>query len=135
MEKKSIFFNLPYWEYNLVRHNLDVMHIEKNVCDNLIYALLGLGKKSKDTVKARLDLKEMNIRLALWPQQRASGRTYLPPTYFTMSPKEKRLFYEKMLSFHMAMHLISRVAFANETCQDSKLMIAMLYCKNFFLLP
>ncbi|WMV49463.1 hypothetical protein MTR67_042848 [Solanum verrucosum] len=94
MEKKSIFFNLPYWEYNLVRHNLDVMHIEKKVCNNLIYTLLGLGKKSKDNVEARLYLKEMNIRPALWPQQRASGRTYLSPTYFTMSPKEKRLFYE-----------------------------------------
>ncbi|XP_069153102.1 uncharacterized protein [Solanum lycopersicum] len=28
-KKKSIFFNLPYWESNLLRHNLDVMHIEK----------------------------------------------------------------------------------------------------------
>ena len=34
--KKSIFFNLPYWELNKLRHNLDVMHIEKNVFDNLI---------------------------------------------------------------------------------------------------
>ncbi|KAI0492078.1 hypothetical protein KFK09_026343 [Dendrobium nobile] len=29
-KKKSIFFELPYWEYNLLPHNLDVMHIEKN---------------------------------------------------------------------------------------------------------
>ncbi|XP_050225269.1 uncharacterized protein LOC126674798 [Mercurialis annua] len=28
-KKKSIFFMLPYWQYNLLRHNLDVMHIEK----------------------------------------------------------------------------------------------------------
>jgi hypothetical protein len=27
--KKSIFFELPYWKTLLVRHNLDVMHIEK----------------------------------------------------------------------------------------------------------
>lgn len=60
----------------------------------ILMPLLGLGKKSKDYVEARLDLKEMNIRPALWPQQQASGRTYLLPTYFTMSPKEKRLFYE-----------------------------------------
>nr|XP_009804123.1 PREDICTED: uncharacterized protein LOC104249398 [Nicotiana sylvestris] len=33
--KKSIFFDLPYWEFNLLRHNLDVMHIEKNVVDKL----------------------------------------------------------------------------------------------------
>jgi hypothetical protein len=26
-KKKSVFFRLPYWKYNLLRHNLDVMHI------------------------------------------------------------------------------------------------------------
>ncbi|XP_019241074.1 PREDICTED: uncharacterized protein LOC109221072 [Nicotiana attenuata] len=92
--KRSIFFDLPYWKSNLVRHNLDVMHIEKNVCDNLIYTLLDLGKKSKDNSEARLDLKEMKIRPSLWPQYRASGKAYLPPTFFTMSQKEKELFYE-----------------------------------------
>ncbi|XP_062170410.1 uncharacterized protein LOC133876141 [Alnus glutinosa] len=35
-KKKSIFFALPYWKDNLLRHNLDVMHIEKNVVDNII---------------------------------------------------------------------------------------------------
>nr|XP_043608898.1 uncharacterized protein LOC122580743 [Erigeron canadensis] len=35
-KKRSIFFELPYWKDNLLRHNLDVMHIEKNVCDNII---------------------------------------------------------------------------------------------------
>ncbi|XP_039145579.1 uncharacterized protein LOC120282799 [Dioscorea cayenensis subsp. rotundata] len=28
-KKKSIFFTLPYWKHLLLRHNLDVMHIEK----------------------------------------------------------------------------------------------------------
>ncbi|WMV09020.1 hypothetical protein MTR67_002405 [Solanum verrucosum] len=37
---------------------------------------------------------DMKIRPCLWPQYRASRRTYLPPTYFTMSLKEKELFYE-----------------------------------------
>jgi len=26
--KKSIFWELPYWSTNMVRHNLDVMHVE-----------------------------------------------------------------------------------------------------------
>ena len=30
-KKMSIFWDLPYWSTNLIRHNLDVMHIEKNV--------------------------------------------------------------------------------------------------------
>ena len=46
-KKKSIFFELPYWEHNLVRHNLDVMHIEKNVCDNIIWTLLGIVERRR----------------------------------------------------------------------------------------
>ena len=36
----------------LVRHNLDVMHIEKNICDNILGTLLGMEGKSKDSEKA-----------------------------------------------------------------------------------
>ncbi|KAL6183976.1 hypothetical protein ACLB2K_045384 [Fragaria x ananassa] len=32
---KSIFWELPYWSTLLIRHYLDVMHIEKNVCDSV----------------------------------------------------------------------------------------------------
>ena len=39
-KKKSIFFCLPYWEVLVVRHKLDVMHIEKNVCESMINTLL-----------------------------------------------------------------------------------------------
>ncbi|XP_047268139.1 uncharacterized protein LOC124898547 [Capsicum annuum] len=59
-----------------------------------MYTLLGLGKKSKDNVEARLELKEMKIRASLWPQYQSSGRAYLPPTYFTMSLNEKEMFHE-----------------------------------------
>ncbi|KAI5324005.1 hypothetical protein L3X38_033078 [Prunus dulcis] len=45
-KKKSIFFDLEYWKYLPVRHALDVMHIEKNVCDSIIGTLLEIpGKK------------------------------------------------------------------------------------------
>ncbi|XP_050222364.1 uncharacterized protein LOC126672458 [Mercurialis annua] len=48
--KKSIFWDLPHWKTNLIRHNLDVMHIEKNVFDNIfntaMYALDRDGKKA-----------------------------------------------------------------------------------------
>lgn len=39
-KKKSIFWNLPYWEHNLIRHCLDMVHIEKNVCDNVLFTVL-----------------------------------------------------------------------------------------------
>ncbi|KAL6348316.1 hypothetical protein AAG906_005615 [Vitis piasezkii] len=41
-KKKSIFFDLEYWKYLHVRHSLDVMHIEKNVCESIIGTLLNI---------------------------------------------------------------------------------------------
>jgi len=35
-KKRSIFFDLPYWSDLDVRHCIDVMHEEKNVCDSVI---------------------------------------------------------------------------------------------------
>ena len=67
-KKKSIFFDLPYWRFNLIRHNLDVMHIEKNVCDSVIGTLLGIKDKTKDNVNSCLDMKEMDIRFDLHPK-------------------------------------------------------------------
>ncbi|OIT20623.1 hypothetical protein A4A49_63398, partial [Nicotiana attenuata] len=84
--KKSIFFNLPYWEFNSLRHNLDVMHIEKNVFDNIIYSLLNDKDKSKDNIKARKDLQDMGIRRDLWPDENDECRLAV----FTI-PKEKKV--------------------------------------------
>ncbi|XP_052176642.1 uncharacterized protein LOC127790947 [Diospyros lotus] len=86
--KKSIFFQLPYWEYNLLHHNLDVMHIEKNVCDNVLYTILNESGKTKDNLNARKDLKEMGVRSDLWPNENGQYR----PTLFTMSNAQKDVF-------------------------------------------
>ena len=59
---RSIFFDLPYWDSLLIRHNLDVMHIEKNICESLLGTLLDLAGKSKDSEMAQLDLQELGIR-------------------------------------------------------------------------
>jgi len=64
-KKRSIFFELPYWKELLLRNNLDVMHIEKNVCDNIIGTIMHIQGKSTDGKKARMDLKEMGIRETL----------------------------------------------------------------------
>ena len=53
-KKCSIFFDLPYWKDLLVRHNLDVMHIEKNVCDSLIGTFLNIPGKTKDEENVKL---------------------------------------------------------------------------------
>lgn len=75
--KSSLFTSLPYWDTNLLRHNLDVMHIEKNVCDNIYGTLLNLDGKSKDNLQARQDLKEMNIREELHPEKKTFRKVLL----------------------------------------------------------
>ena len=46
--KKSIFFDLEYWRYLHVRHNLDVINIKKNVCESIICILLNIQGKTKN---------------------------------------------------------------------------------------
>ncbi|GJX27926.1 zinc finger, PHD-type containing protein [Tanacetum coccineum] len=62
--KRSIFYELEYWSFHTLKHNLDVMHIEKNVLESILNTLL-MNDKSKDTAKARQDLKACN-RSGLW---------------------------------------------------------------------
>jgi hypothetical protein len=38
--RRRVFFELPYWSSLLIRHNLDVMHIEKNICMSILGTLL-----------------------------------------------------------------------------------------------
>jgi hypothetical protein len=47
-KKKSIFWELPYWEVHEVLSAIDVMHLTKNLCVNIL-RFLGLYGKSKDS--------------------------------------------------------------------------------------
>jgi hypothetical protein len=53
-KKKSIFWELPYWKFLEVCSAIDVMHVTKNLCMNLL-GLLGVYRKTKDISKARQD--------------------------------------------------------------------------------
>ncbi|XP_027922635.1 uncharacterized protein LOC114180521 [Vigna unguiculata] len=90
-KKNSIFFQLPYWAKLDVKHCIDVMHVEKNVCDSIIGTLLNIKGKTKDDVNSRKDLVEMGLRLELQPQAYGK-RTYLPPACHTLSKVEKKSF-------------------------------------------
>ncbi|WVZ50949.1 hypothetical protein U9M48_002152 [Paspalum notatum var. saurae] len=89
-KKKSILFILPYWEHLLLRHNIDVMHTEKNVCENFINTLLD-DAKSKDNLQARLDLVELGIRHDLHPKLLENGRYDIPKAPFVMSREKKEI--------------------------------------------
>ncbi|KAG7542144.1 Transposase-associated domain [Arabidopsis thaliana x Arabidopsis arenosa] len=96
-KKRSILFDLPYWKYMLVRHNIDVMHVEKNVSDALLSILMH-SVKSKDGLKARQDLEDIGIRTNLHPEVRGK-RTYLPPAAYWLSKEEKRKFCKRLSKF------------------------------------
>lgn len=92
-KKKSIFFELPYWKHNTLRHNLDVMHIEKNIFDSIIGTLLDIPGKTKDHKNARLDLKEMGIKKKLHPKEVDQGKkSVFAKACFSMTAKEKTTF-------------------------------------------
>ena len=50
-KKKFIFYNLEYWKHLLVRHQLTIIHIKKNVCESMYNTLLHIPEKSKDRLK------------------------------------------------------------------------------------
>jgi hypothetical protein len=87
-KKQSIFWELPYWKDLDVRQSIDVMHIEKNVCESLIGTLLNTNRKTKDHDHARADLKKMRIRQELWLDDFVKG-TELLTSCITLSKNEK----------------------------------------------
>ena len=61
-KRKSIFWEqLEYWPYLEVRHSIDVMHVEKNVCDSILGTLLNMKDTTKDSANARLEAIELRI--------------------------------------------------------------------------
>jgi hypothetical protein len=93
--RRSSLWDLPYWADLKLRHNLDVMHIEKNICDNLLGTFLNIEGKSKDTVNSRLDLEDMGIRKELHLQPVEGGDSFeMPEAWYTMTKEEKIAFCE-----------------------------------------
>jgi hypothetical protein len=67
------------------------MHIEKNVLQNLLCTILNIIGKSKDTVNARLDLADLNIRPEL--QLQKNGDSYdMHKARYTLSKSKKTKF-------------------------------------------
>ncbi|XP_073309921.1 uncharacterized protein [Primulina huaijiensis] len=80
----------------LLRHNIDLMHVEKNVCKNLIGTLLNQKKKSKDGVNARKDLMHLKIREELHPHEKGENKYHFPAAPYTLSKKEMDIFCSRL---------------------------------------
>ncbi|GKA23850.1 hypothetical protein Tco_0709883 [Tanacetum coccineum] len=89
--KRSIFYELEYWSFLTLRHNLDIMHIEKNVLEAILNTLL-MNDKSKDTAKARQDLQMLGIRSGLWLSQTKNGKCLKPQAAYSFTPENRKKF-------------------------------------------
>ena len=96
--RRDPFFYLLYWSDLDIRHCINVMHMEKNVCDSVIRMLLNIQGKTKDGLNTRQDLAEMGIWSQLHP--RSDGKKiYLPPTCHTLSKEDKISFCQCLLGW------------------------------------
>ena len=73
-----------------IRHNLDVMHVEKNVAEILIGTIMNAKDKTKDGLAACQDLKVMRIKKKLWPVE-ANGKQTYPVGPYNLSQTERQL--------------------------------------------
>jgi len=74
-----------------IRHNLDTMHIEKNVAEHLLSTILEIKGKTKDDKKSRDDLKQLRIRKNQWLAESAES-SKIPKAPFVLSREEKYAF-------------------------------------------
>ncbi|XP_042971135.1 uncharacterized protein LOC122303420 [Carya illinoinensis] len=91
--KYSIFFKLPYWVTLRLRHNLDVMHIEKNIFDNILCTLMNIPGKTKDNVNSRQDLELFGFRKELHLNYDGE-RVTMPQALYTLHGDERKKFCE-----------------------------------------
>ncbi|GJX23059.1 zinc finger, PHD-type containing protein [Tanacetum coccineum] len=89
--KRSIFYELEYWSFHTLKHNLDIMHIKKNVLESILNTLL-MSYKSKDTTKARQDLKRLGILSGLWLGQNKNRKYSKPQVAYSFIPENRKKF-------------------------------------------
>src|SRR3954464_5535897 len=91
-KKKSLFWDLPYWKDLEVHSSINVMHVTKNLCMNLL-GFLGVYGRTKGTLpEAPEDLQHLHEKDGVPPKQ------YEGPASYTLTKEEKEIFFECLLS-------------------------------------
>nr|ABA97662.1 transposon protein, putative, CACTA, En/Spm sub-class [Oryza sativa Japonica Group] len=129
-KKNSIFWELPYWEFLDIRHTIDVMHLTKNLCVNLL-GFLGVYGKLKDTLEARNDLKHMEQCGDLHPEPKEKGSHYLSPASYTLSKAEKESMFECLESIKKVIDPDRLEALQNEVVQ-CLVSFELIFLPSFF---
>jgi hypothetical protein len=55
-KKWSILWELSYWKINIFYHNLDDLHVEKNMFENIFYTIMDVKGKTKDNINDIMDI-------------------------------------------------------------------------------
>ncbi|XP_021744024.1 uncharacterized protein LOC110710077 [Chenopodium quinoa] len=99
--KKSTLWELSYWKHLLIRHNLDVMHIEKNFFDQLIHTVMDVKKHTCDTPSARNDIAKYCKRPQLHLEKNDRGKEIIPKAPFALDKAQRNVLCEwvKQLRF------------------------------------
>jgi hypothetical protein len=88
---KSGLTQLPYYDDLLLPHNIDVMHTEKNVTEALWATIMDIPDKTKDNVKARVDLAILCDRPNLEMKPPGHGNTWRKPkANFVLTNPQRR---------------------------------------------
>ena len=72
----------------MIRHNLDVMHIEKNIFDNIFYTVMDVKDKIKDNPKTQACMKNICKRPLLELVEMLSKKFLKPKTLYTLTRKQ-----------------------------------------------
>jgi hypothetical protein len=78
----------------LVTHNIDIMHNEKNVFDNIFNTVMDMKGKTKDNLKARRDLEVYCYRPELLVLGAGTGRVSVPKACYSLTVEAKKVLLE-----------------------------------------
>nr|GEU59675.1 hypothetical protein [Tanacetum cinerariifolium] len=115
--KRYVFYELEYWSFLTLKHNLDVIHIEKNVLESILNTLL-MNDKSKDTAKARQDLKRLGIRSGLWLGQNKNEKCSKPQAVYSFTPEDRNKFSKPECSIAKGYIAEEALTFGSHYFQD-----------------
>jgi hypothetical protein len=79
-----------YWRDLETCHIIDLMHVTKNVFNNIIGTLLDIPRKMKNVPKSCNDLVQFGLRPELHLMLGANGKHYLPPASYSLIVEEKK---------------------------------------------
>lgn len=78
----------------MLRHNIDVMHVEKNISNLFLRTLLYNKGKTREFFNARRELMRMKTKKMLHPIHKCDNRYELPPICYTLTLAERSHFID-----------------------------------------